>query len=172
MKRMVDVLGAIIGILFFSPLILFLSLLVRLNLKEAGIIKLPRVGKDGKIFNLYKICSMKNEGEVTGIGKFLRKTFLDELPQFINVLRGEMSLVGPRPEIPSIVEKYNEIQRKRLSVKPGLTGLWQISPHRNKPIHEHLEYDFFYMENQSFWLDMQIILKTLRFCLARMLKIW
>ncbi|MCM8798514.1 MAG: sugar transferase [Candidatus Omnitrophica bacterium] len=170
MKRAMDILGAIGGILFFSPLILFLSLVVKLTSKGAGIIKLPRVGKNGRIFNLYKIRSLKNNGEVTDIGKFLRRTFLDELPQFINVLKGEMSLVGPRPEIPSIVEKYNDMQRERLSIKPGLTGLWQISPYRDRPILEHLEYDFFYMKNQSLGLDCEIILKTIRFCLTRMIR--
>jgi lipopolysaccharide/colanic/teichoic acid biosynthesis glycosyltransferase len=86
---------------------------------------------------------------------------IDELPQLVNVLRGEMSLVGPRPEMPYIVKRYNALERRRLSVKPGMTGLWQISPARSRPIHENLEYDLFYIRRQSMALDCAILLRTI-----------
>ena len=92
---------------------------------------------------------------------------LDELPQLINVLKGEMSLVGPRPEMPFIVEKYEEWQKKRLEVKPGITGLWQIMGRKDRPLHENLEYDFYYIRNRSILLDLIIILKTLPQVLLR-----
>ena len=91
----------------------------------------------------------------------VRRTSLDELPQLLNVLRGEMSLVGPRPEMPFIVSQYNDWQRIRLSIKPGLTGLWQILGRKDLYLHENLEYDFFYIKNQSLLLDLIILLKTI-----------
>lgn len=113
---------------------------------------------------------MKNVNKTpTRIGKFLRNTFLDELPQFVNILKGEMSLVGPRPEVFKIAKNYDESQRKRLSVTSGLTGLWQISPYRGEPVHNHLEYDFYYIDNQSFWLDLKIMFKTFFVFLSRLL---
>jgi lipopolysaccharide/colanic/teichoic acid biosynthesis glycosyltransferase len=90
----------------------------------------------------------------------LRKTSLDELPQLWNVVRGDMSMVGPRPEMPFIVEKYQEWERRRLSVRPGITGLWQIIGRKNLPLAQHLEYDFYYIKNQSLVLDLLIILRT------------
>ena len=97
---------------------------------------------------------------ITKTGKWLRKTSIDELPQIYNVLKGEMSMVGPRPEMPFIVKRYNRIEKRRLVVKPGLTGLWQVSPHRNTEINHNLEYDFYYIENQSFILDLVILFMT------------
>jgi lipopolysaccharide/colanic/teichoic acid biosynthesis glycosyltransferase len=91
----------------------------------------------------------------------LRRFSIDELPQLVNVLKGEMSLVGPRPEMPYIVEKYGPLERQRLYARPGITGLWQISPARAKPIHENLHYDFTYIENQCITLDCIILLRTI-----------
>ncbi|MGY8757485.1 MAG: sugar transferase, partial [Phycisphaerales bacterium] len=104
----------------------------------------------------------KDSGDmrVTRVGKFLRKTSLDELPQMINVLRGEMSLVGPRPEMPFIVEAYDDLQIQRLSVRPGITGLWQVSDKRKAPIHENVDYDLYYIQNQSLFLDLTIAVMT------------
>jgi lipopolysaccharide/colanic/teichoic acid biosynthesis glycosyltransferase len=91
------------------------------------------------------------------VGHFLRRTSLDELPQLVNVIKGDMSLVGPRPEMPFIVETYTAMERMRLELKPGLTGLWQVSEGRNAPIHENLDYDLYYIENQSLFLDLVIL---------------
>ena len=104
--------------------------------------------------------SPENDPRVTRFGRFLRRTSLDEIPPLINVLRGEMSLVGPRPEMPFIVERYEPWQAARLEVKPGLTGLWQVAGRKNLPLHENLEYDFFYVRNRSLALDLEIILRT------------
>ena len=103
------------------------------------------------------------DGRVTRVGRFLRKTSLDELAQLINVLKGDMSLVGPRPEMPFIVETYNEIHRERLKVLPGITGLWQLSGDRKLAIHENMDYDLYYIRNMSFSLDVAILLETLLF---------
>ena len=98
---------------------------------------------------------------ITSAGRFLRKYSLDELPQLWNVLKGEMSIVGPRPEMPFLVARHNEWQRKRLSVKPGITGLWQILGRKDLPLFENLEYDFYYINHRSFLFDLVIILKTI-----------
>ena len=105
----------------------------------------------------------QSDPRVTKIGKWLRKTSIDELPQILNIFKGDMSLVGPRPEMPFIVDDYNVMERKRLLVKPGLTGLWQVSPYRNSEINHNLEYDFYYIENQSFILDFVILVMTVYF---------
>ena len=102
----------------------------------------------------------QNDPRITNIGKLLRKTSIDELPQLINIFKGDMSLVGPRPEMPFIVNEYNSVEKKRLLVKPGLTGLWQVSPYRNSAISHNLEYDFYYIENQSLVLDIVILFMT------------
>jgi lipopolysaccharide/colanic/teichoic acid biosynthesis glycosyltransferase len=125
-------------------------------------------------FILYKFRTMKPESDeyevapismddsrVTGMGRFLRRMSLDELPQLFNVFRGEMSLVGPRPEMPFIVEKYTSWQRHRLDVKPGLTGMWQIMGRKELPLHDNLEYDYYYIRNQSLMLDFTILLRTI-----------
>ncbi len=167
-KRLFDVLFSLIAIISFLPLFYFIYLSVKIDSTNSGFFKQRRIGKNGKEFYIYKIRTIRNN-RPTKFGKFLRKTFLDELPQFVNILKGEMSLVGPRPEVFEIAKDYNQEQRKRLFVKPGLTGLWQISPYRDEPIHNHLEYDFYYIDNQSFWLDLKIMFKTLFVFLSRLL---
>jgi lipopolysaccharide/colanic/teichoic acid biosynthesis glycosyltransferase len=102
---------------------------------------------------------------ITRIGAFLRRTSFDELPQLINVVQGHMSLVGPRPEMPFIVELYTELQRQRLWVKPGITGLWQISADRAHLIHENIQYDLYYIRNRSFFMDLAILLHTFAFAM-------
>lgn len=158
----------------FFPL---LALLVKLGGRGPVFFKQERVGKDGKRFTMYKFRTMSVETPtympspssnapsqyINKIGSFLRDTNLDELPQLWNVLKGEMSIVGPRPEMPFHVEKYDEVQRDRLKVKPGLTGLWQISPDRDKEIHEHIDYDLYYINHQSFFLDLILVLETILF---------
>ena len=98
---------------------------------------------------------------VTGVGRFLRRTSLDELPQLWNVLRGEMSLVGPRPELPWVVERYESWQRQRLAVLPGMTGWWQVNGRSELPMHENVEYDLYYIQNYSPMLDLTILIRTL-----------
>lgn len=133
-----------------------------------------RVGKDGRVFRLIKFRTMTADTDpqstapkdatdprITRAGRWLRKTSLDELPQLINVLVGDMSLVGPRPEMPFIVAGYEEWQRRRLDVLPGITGLWQVIGRKNLPLHYNLEYDFYYIRNQSLWLDVTILLRTI-----------
>ena len=97
---------------------------------------------------------------LTRIGRWLRKLSIDELPQFLNVFLGDMSVVGPRPEMPFIVDEYNELQKSRLKVKPGITGLWQISADRSRKIHENMDYDVFYVHNRGILLDFIIVLET------------
>lgn len=133
-----------------------------------------RVGLDGKRFRIHKFRTMhtdtaryahspdqERDPRITRLGRWLRRSSLDELPQIFDVLRGDMSLVGPRPEMPFIVEQYDAIQRLRLTVKPGMTGLWQISPDRAEAIHLHIDYDIYYIRNQSLLLDIAILAKTL-----------
>jgi lipopolysaccharide/colanic/teichoic acid biosynthesis glycosyltransferase len=106
-----------------------------------------------------------DDPRVTRVGRWLRRTSLDELPQLINVLKGEMSLVGPRPEMPFIVERYNVSHSQRLNVIPGLTGLWQLSADRNFLIHENIQYDLYYIRNRNFFMDLAILLHTVIFAM-------
>ncbi len=172
-KRLVDIVFSLFGIVVLLPVWIFIVVLIRMDSSGKALFKQKRVGLNGKIFKMYKFRTMKNEvglyeeapkkaddKRITRVGKFLRKTSLDELPQLINILKGEMSFVGPRPEMPFIVEKYSKWQRKRLEAKPGLTGLWQILGRKDLPLHENIEYDFYYIQNQSLLLDFVIMLKT------------
>ncbi len=176
-KRIFDIAGASFLLLIFSPVMISLSLAVKLSSKGPMFFMQKRVGKNGKKFLFFKFRSMfvdapvygitpKNgkDPRITPIGRFLRRSSLDELPQLWNVLKGDMSLVGPRPEMPFIVEKYNDLHRQRLNVKPGITGLWQISADRKNAIHENMDYDIYYINNQSFLLDLVILLRTLLSC--------
>ncbi|MGQ9668503.1 MAG: sugar transferase, partial [Anaerolineae bacterium] len=112
--------------------------------------------EDGK-----PIHKLPDDPRITRLGRFLRRSSLDELPQFFNVLKGEMSLVGPRPELPFIVEQYEPWQRRRLAVPPGITGWWQISGRADRPMHLHTEDDLYYIKNYSLWLDLHILIKTI-----------
>jgi exopolysaccharide biosynthesis polyprenyl glycosylphosphotransferase len=173
-KRAFDLALTLPASLVFFLTCPLIALAIRLESRGPVIFKQERVGLGGKVFILYKYRTMfidapayaeapRQEGDsrVTRVGRFLRKTSLDELPNLLNVLRGDMSLVGPRPEMPFIVEKYQEWQRKRLEVKPGLTGLWQILGRKDLPLHENLEYDFYYIKNRSLLLDFTILLRTI-----------
>ena len=173
LKRLFDIFGALLIGLFSAPIWLMSSLLIKLDSDGPILFVHERVGKDGEKFQLFKFRSMRvdvdpyavtpenqTDSRITRVGKMIRRSSIDEIPQILNVLRGEMSLVGPRPEMPFIVEGYDELQRLRLSVKPGLTGVWQISADRANPIHENIDYDLYYLENQSFWLDLAILMKT------------
>ena len=112
----------------------------------------------------YDVSPMQStDPRITPLGRFLRRTSLDELPQLINVFLGDMSLVGPRPEMPFIVESYSDQHRRRLQVMPGITGFWQLSVDRALPIHENIEYDLYYIRNRAFFMDIAVLLHTLLF---------
>lgn len=173
MKRLLDFVLSAFFISLLSPVIIFIGLAIKLDSKGPIIFKQKRVGLRGKEFSFYKFRSMHidapqyartpsdpHDPRITRVGRWLRRTSLDELPQLFNVFRGDMSLVGPRPEMPFIVETYSPLQRNRLEAKPGITGVWQISAVRGEPIHVNIEYDLFYIENRSILLDLAIIIKT------------
>jgi lipopolysaccharide/colanic/teichoic acid biosynthesis glycosyltransferase len=177
LKRLFDFSLSLIGVIIFLPLFLIIIIFIKLDSKGQVIFKQERIGANGKKFIIFKFRSMRVEAEkymekpeesfvqITRTGKFLRHRGLDELPQIFNVLKGEMSLVGPRPELPFIAEGYSAFQKQRLSIKPGITGLWQISGKTGEPIHHNLEYDLAYLEHVSFALDIKILFKTLIFLL-------
>ncbi|NOQ22695.1 MAG: exopolysaccharide biosynthesis polyprenyl glycosylphosphotransferase [Candidatus Aegiribacteria sp.] len=173
-KRFMDVAISSVLLLVLFPLMSVIYLLQLIRKNGSPVFSQKRVGLRGKEFTLYKFRTMKPESDeyevapismidsrVTGIGRFLRRTSLDELPQLFNILQGDMSLVGPRPEMPFIVDKYTSWQRHRLDVKPGLTGMWQIMGRKELPLHDNLEYDYYYIRNQSLMLDFTILLRTI-----------
>jgi exopolysaccharide biosynthesis polyprenyl glycosylphosphotransferase len=177
-KRMFDFFASLTLLILTSPAMILLALAVKLSSKGPIFFIQKRVGQHGRRFRFIKFRSMytdtpiyaitpqsKHDPRITPIGRFLRRSSLDELPQLWNVLRGDMSLVGPRPEMPFIVDQYNELQRQRLNVKPGITGLWQISADRKNAIHENMDYDIYYINNQSLLLDMVILVRTVVSCL-------
>ncbi|PIE53125.1 hypothetical protein CSA37_03220 [Candidatus Fermentibacteria bacterium] len=172
-KRLIDIAVSGVLILLLSPLMLLIWLLLLVAGKGSPVFAQSRIGRNGVPFTLYKFRTMKPEtGEyevspvgkgdprITALGRFLRRTSFDELPQLFNVLTGRMSLVGPRPEMDFIVREYNAWQKRRLDVKPGITGLWQIMGRKDLPLHENLEYDFYYMRNRSLMLDFAIMART------------
>lgn len=186
LKRFIDITGALFGIIFLSPLLVLLAILIKLEDSRSPIFfSQKRVGLNGKLFNIYKFRSMVSDAEiqlinlleknettgamfkmsndprVTKIGKFIRRTSLDELPQLWNVLKGEMSLVGPRPPLPREVNEYTSYDLQRLSVTPGCTGLWQISGRSNIGFKEMVEIDINYIKHRSTKMDLIIIFKTI-----------
>jgi len=183
LKIVVDLLTAMLGIVFLAPLFLVICVLIELDFAGPAIFVQKRVGKNNQLFSLYKFRTMSKEtppymlkhksddGRITKIGRLLRDTGLDEAPQLFNVLKGEMSLVGPRPEMLFVVEGYTEAERQRLKVKPGITGSWQLSGRTQAPIHHNLEYDLTYIKNRSFSLDLSILFKTLILSLTSTLKV-
>jgi len=177
-KRPFDVLASLILITSFAPLLLFVAFKVRWGSPGPILFKQKRVGKNGRLFDLYKFRTMyvdapkyeyspkeTEDKRITNVGRFLRRTSLDEIPQLLNVLQGDMSLVGPRPEMPFIVEGYNTVHMQRLQVKPGITGLWQLSADRAFLIHENIQYDLYYIRHRSFFMDFAILLHTIIFAM-------
>lgn len=177
-KRLGDVLGSIFIMVLGSPIFLLLSLLIKLGSRGPVLFCQERVGRHGRPFRMYKFRTMyvdapcyeyspraSSDSRITRFGRFLRRTSLDELPQLLNVLRGQMSLVGPRPEMPFIVEQYTVAHRQRLEVKPGLTGLWQLSADRAYLIHENIEYDIYYIKNRNLFMDLAILIHTAFFAM-------
>jgi len=188
-KRGFDIAVAAMAIVAFSPVFALAALAIWSESRGPIIFRQTRIGKDGKIFTMYKFTTMisdrrrtlrsyygperrvthktKTDPRVTRVGKFLRRTSIDELPQLFNVLRGEMSLVGPRPELPQIVERYAPWQHLRHRVQPGMTGWWQVQGRSDLPMHEHTELDLYYVVHQSFTLDLRILFHTTRAVLRR-----
>jgi lipopolysaccharide/colanic/teichoic acid biosynthesis glycosyltransferase len=174
MNRALDVAGASLGLVLASPLLAVSALAIKLEDGGPVLYKQRRVGKDGEEFELLKLRTMVegaesqgagwavNEGDsrITGAGRALRRLSLDELPQLWNVVRGDMSLIGPRPTLRYQVEKYNERQRRRLEVKPGITGWAQIHGRAALPWEERIELDVWYVEHRTRWLDAKILLRT------------
>ena len=183
-KRSFDLVFACLSLLLVSPLILLAGLLILIFDGWPVFFLQKRVGQNGKIFEIIKFRSMQLDAEkqrehvesldedgnlihkqaadprVTPLGRILRRFSLDEIPQLFNVLKGEMSIVGPRPELPYLVENYERWQRRRLSVLPGITGWWQVQGRSDRIMHLHTEDDIYYVENYSIWLDMKIIMRT------------
>lgn len=177
-KRAFDFAAAAALLLLLSPLLLAIAVLVRLDSAGPVLFRQQRVGKQGKLFQVYKFRTMHAgapaysksptescDSRITHLGRFLRRSSLDELPQLLNVLKGEMSLVGPRPEMPFLVETYSARHRQRLQVLPGITGLWQLSADRAFLIHENIQYDLYYIRHRSFFMDVAILLHTLVFAM-------
>ena len=175
-KRLLDLSTATALLVLASPLLLAIAALVKLDSRGPALFRQQRVGKDGRLFCILKFRTMFVEARpyarspqadgdrrITRIGHVLRRTSLDELPQLVNVLAGEMSLVGPRPEMPYVVEGYDTLQRQRLAVQPGMTGLWQLSADRAVAIHQNMEYDLYYVRHRSILMDIAILLHTFLF---------
>jgi exopolysaccharide biosynthesis polyprenyl glycosylphosphotransferase len=173
-KRLLDVAVSLSLIILFAPVFVVIALLVKLDSEGPVFFSQERVGLDGELFALLKFRSMRadapkyehspttrDDPRITRLGRILRRSSLDELPQLFNVLRGEMSLVGPRPEMLFIVAQYGPVERGRLRARPGITGLWQISHARTSPIHENIDYDLFYIEHQNIFLDLAILISTI-----------
>lgn len=183
-KRFLDIVISLTALILLSPLFLAIALLIKMTSRGPVFFTQIRCGHHGKPFKIYKFRSMvvnaeeilrkmmdfdklnepvfklKNDPRVTSIGKILRKTSLDELPQLLNVLKGDLSLVGPRPEEIALVKRYNSFFRERLKVKPGITGLQQVICRGSTNMMERMKYDLEYMKNQSLWLDIKILLRT------------
>jgi lipopolysaccharide/colanic/teichoic acid biosynthesis glycosyltransferase len=185
-KRAMDFIGSLFGIIVLAPLFLIIALLIKFEDRKGSIIfKQLRVGKDGSLFYIYKFRSMvtdaeellaqlldknettgamfkmKNDPRVTRVGHFIRRTSIDELPQLFNVLKGNMSLVGPRPPLPREVKKYSNYDRQRLLVTPGCTGLWQVSGRSNVGFKKMVELDLQYIKTRNTLLDLKLINKTI-----------
>ncbi len=179
-KRLIDFFGSLIGLILILPLLIIIAALIKLTSKGPVFFRQERLGKDGKVFKIYKFRTMVVNAEkigdglfvktgednrITKIGKLLRATSLDELPQLWNVLKGEMSLVGPRPPVPYHpykYEDYSEFQKKRFLMKPGMTGLTQVTVRNSVPWDERILIDVEYVEKFNIWLDIKILFKTLQ----------
>ncbi|NTW01112.1 MAG: exopolysaccharide biosynthesis polyprenyl glycosylphosphotransferase, partial [Oscillochloris sp.] len=184
LKRLFDIGASLILLFMLLPLMLLIGILIRIESKGPIFFLQERIGEQGRRFRMVKFRSMYQDAErrwqevahrdeqgnlvhkssddprVTRVGRKLRRTSLDELPQLINVLLGQMSLVGPRPEMPYIAAEYEPWQWQRFRVPPGITGWWQVNGRSDKPMHLHTEDDLYYIQNYSFWLDLRILLKT------------
>lgn len=183
-KRIIDIMGALMGLILLSPLLLIVGILIKVESKGPIIFSQDRIGKNGKTFRMYKLRSMvanaeelkgtlmkenemsgpmfkiKDDPRITKIGRFIRKTSIDELPQLFNVLKGDMSLVGPRPSLPNEVLEFEPWMNKRLMVKPGLTCYWQVMGRNNIDFQQWMLLDIKYVETRSIIVDIKLIIKT------------
>jgi exopolysaccharide biosynthesis polyprenyl glycosylphosphotransferase len=177
-KRVCDLLCSLTLMTIGAPVFLLLALIIKLDSQGPALFRQERIGQNGKSFRMYKFRTMQTSASpyeyspnaaadprITRVGRFLRRSSLDELPQLLNVVQGQMSLVGPRPEMPFIVQQYNERHRRRLQVKPGVTGLWQLSGDRAFLIHENIEYDLYYIQHRNLFMDLAILLHTALFAM-------
>jgi exopolysaccharide biosynthesis polyprenyl glycosylphosphotransferase len=185
LKRCMDMFGSIILLILCVPVFALVALAIKLDSKGPVFYRQKRIGKNGRAFQMFKFRSMvanadeileslesrnevqgpafkiKNDPRITRVGRILRKYSIDELPQLINVLKGDMSLVGPRPPLPFEVEKYGDWEWRRLDVLPGITGLWQVSGRSDLSFQQWVKLDIYYIENWSIGLDIKILLKTI-----------
>lgn len=185
-KRITDIIGGIIGLILLSPVFLILAICIKIDSKGPVIFAHKRIGKNGKEFNMYKFRSMyknaeemienfneeqkiewqenfklENDPRITKVGKFLRKTSLDELPQIVNIIKGDLSIIGPRPIVDEELKKYGDNKEKFLSITPGLTGYWQANGRSNTTYEERMQMELYYIDNQSLLLDIKIFFKTI-----------
>ncbi|ACZ42089.1 Undecaprenyl-phosphate galactose phosphotransferase [Thermobaculum terrenum ATCC BAA-798] len=180
-KPLLDRSVALVFLILLSPLLLLIGLAIYLDSGRPIILSQDRVGRGGSVIKIYKFRTMlqpekwsdvgydpdsmphkmRDDPRVTKVGRILRKTSLDEIPQLLNVLKGDMSLVGPRPELPEIVERYQDWQHSRHLVKPGITGWWQVMGRSELPMHENTDLDIYYVLHQSLKLDVEILLRTI-----------
>ncbi|WP_224753763.1 sugar transferase [Paenibacillus terricola] len=191
LKRLMDMVGAFIGIIILLPLLVTVSIIIKIDDPKGSVFYYQtRVGRDEKPFRMYKFRSMvrdadkqleqllaqneikgamfkmKHDPRITRIGRLIRKTSIDELPQLVNVLRGDMSLVGPRPPLPREVKEYTAYDKQRLSVTPGCTGLWQVSGRNELSFGQMVELDLKYINKRSIVFDLLIILRTVKVLLG------
>ena len=173
-KRIFDVIISLISLIILFPIFIISGILIKLDSDGPIFFIQERVGKNGKIFKMYKFRTMiinsekvglgysvkKDDSRITKVGKYLRLTGIDELPQILNVLKGEMSLVGPRPTLLYQVKKYSDWEKRRLKMRPGITSLMIISGHNKLSWSEKIKTDIYYIDNWSLWLDLKILLKT------------
>jgi len=191
LKRAMDVVGATLGMFILSPFLLAIAIAIKVDTRGPVFFRQPRIGLRGRRFEMLKFRSMVNDAErikddlrqlneadgglfkitddprITRVGHFLRKTSLDELPQLFNVISGDMSLVGPRPLVPDEDALIEGWERRRLAVRPGMTGLWQIFGSSRIPMDEMVKIDYLYGANWSIWLDLKILLRTVPYVLRR-----
>ena len=174
-KHAFDAIAAFFLIILFAPLMVLIAALIKLTSRGPVFFSHKRVGLSNEMFVIHKFRSLHietpsysekpgstDDKRIAPFGKWLRKTSLDELPQLFNVLKGEMSLVGPRPEMPFLAENYKDWENQRHLVRPGMTGLWQLSPRRQGTIREGISVDLEYIENLSFWNDFKILIRTFK----------
>jgi lipopolysaccharide/colanic/teichoic acid biosynthesis glycosyltransferase len=174
LRRLIDIAVSALALVAGAPVLAIAMGAIRIESRGPVIYRQPRVGKDGKVFDLLKLRTMvdgaehigaglavnENDPRITRVGALLRRTSLDELPNLLNVLRGDMSLIGPRPTLPAQVEKYTDRQRGRLAIKPGITGWAQVNGRASLPWAERIELDLFYIDHRSLALDLKILSRT------------
>ncbi|SHI53124.1 sugar transferase [Lutispora thermophila] len=180
-KNILDFIFSLLFLIILLPIFVIIAIVIKLDSKGSAFFIQERVGKDGKLFKVYKFRTMyqnnkqmkideyyteENDPRITRIGRFLRKTSLDELPQLINIIKGEMSFIGPRPTLKYQVDQYNEFQMQRLKMRPGVTGWAQVNGRNSIPWSERIKYDVYYVNNYSLFFDLKILLKTVKVVLS------